>query len=183
MSSVVNIVKRADVAVFSFFNCKIHGRKLSAFMSMVTELGSLVFSILASMVLIVQPHKAIRLIGITMAISLLLSQMVVQSLKRIVNRERPYKALEKSNPVKPTKCAYSFPSGHTSSAFCIALVLSYFIPVLSVIFFAFAFLVGLSRIYLGCHYPTDVLIGGVISFVSFSMISEFVVPVLQRIIL
>ena len=182
MSGVTKILKRADIAVFSFFNCKINCKKLSIIMGLATELGSTVFAVVISLALIFQQQRTIRIIGYTMAITLLLSQLIVQSLKRIVNRERPYRALEKSNPVKPTKCIYSFPSGHTSSAFGIALVLSYFLPFLNVMFLAIASTVGLSRIYLGCHYPTDVVIGGAISFISFSLVSEFILPILQNIL-
>ncbi len=182
MSGATKIINRADVAVFTFFNIKIHSQKLSQIMKLVTELGSSGFSVLLIIALIIQQQRAIKLLGLVMAASLLLSQFVVQSLKRIVNRVRPCKAIEKANPVKPTKCVYSFPSGHTSTAFCIALTMSYFLPPLNLIFLSVASLVGVSRIYLGCHYPTDVLIGGAISAISFSIISEFVLPVLERVL-
>jgi undecaprenyl-diphosphatase len=182
VSGATRIINRADVAVFTFFNIKIHSKKLSQIMKLVTELGSSGFSVLLILALIIQQQRAIKLVGFIMAASLLLSQFAVQLLKRIVNRVRPYKAIEKVNSLKPTKCVYSFPSGHTSTAFCIALTMSYFLPILNLIFISVASLVGISRIYLGCHYPTDVLIGGTISLISFSIIVEFVLPVLERIL-
>jgi len=183
MSGATKIINRADIAVFTFFNIKIHSKKLSQIMKLVTELGSSGFSVLLILALIIQQQRAIKLIGIVMAATLLLSQFAVQSLKRIVNRARPYKSIENTNTIKPTKCVYSFPSGHTSTAFCIALTMSHFLPLLNLIFISIASLVGISRIYLGCHYPTDVLIGGSISLISFSIIVEFVLPVLERVLI
>jgi undecaprenyl-diphosphatase len=54
---------------------------------------------------------------------------------------------------------FSFPSGHTSAAFVMATLIGYFFPLLILPAFAWAFLVGLSRIFLGVHYPTDILAG------------------------
>jgi undecaprenyl-diphosphatase len=54
---------------------------------------------------------------------------------------------------------YSFPSGHTTAAFCIAVMIALTIPHLSVIAISIAIAVGISRMYLGVHFPSDVLVG------------------------
>jgi undecaprenyl-diphosphatase len=53
----------------------------------------------------------------------------------------------------------SFPSGHTTVAFACATVLSYFAPKLAPVLFLLALAIGFSRIYVGVHYPLDVLGG------------------------
>lgn len=87
--------------------------------------------------------------------------------KRLVNRPRPYAAVEgisardREHQGDEIFDPYSFPSGHTSSAFAIATSLSASYPEWYVIVpsLAWATTVGVSRVWLGVHYPSDVLVG------------------------
>jgi undecaprenyl-diphosphatase len=65
---------------------------------------------------------------------------------------------------------FSFPSGHTLHAVCFSSIALFYYPVLFPVVVPFAAMVALSRIVLGLHYPSDVLIGALIGF-SLSMIS------------
>ncbi|MBN2794281.1 MAG: phosphatase PAP2 family protein [Clostridia bacterium] len=96
---------------------------------------------------------------------ILMTQIIVQGIKRLIHRIRPYFKIKDLNIENPPTCQYSFPSGHTASAFSIAFGLSNFVPSLQIFFLGTAILVGLSRMILGYHYPTDVLIGFIIPLI------------------
>lgn len=75
-------------------------------------------------------------------------------IRGIVNRPRPLDTLHKNS-----RFTSSFPSGHTSSYFAMATVYSCKYPKLTIPLYSFGVLVGISRIYWGYHYPTDVIAG------------------------
>ncbi len=95
--------------------------------------------------------------------SVVTASIIVTGIKHTVNRVRPYNTytyLEKES----TGGSPSFPSGHTSDAFSLATSLSLANPKWYVIVpsFTWATLVGYSRMDLGVHYPSDVLIGALL---------------------
>ncbi len=95
---------------------------------------------------------------------LAINTIITQGLKYTINRERPYdKYPLLINPYQ-IENDKSFPSGHTSTAFSLAtsLAIQYKKWYVVVPAYAWASSVGYSRLYLGEHYPTDVLAGAVI---------------------
>lgn len=126
----------------------------------ITVLGNgAIFWVLASLVLLV-PRKTrdIGLAGIlALLISLLFNNII---LKNLVARVRPYEVIEGLLPLIRRPWDYSFPSGHTGSSFAAAWVFYRKLPKrFGIPALVLAGLIGLSRLYLGVHYPTDVLFG------------------------
>lgn len=88
--------------------------------------------------------------------------LIFKALKRLSQRPRPCQ-LEPhcwSKVLPPDR--FSFPSGHTMTAFSIALVVSYFYPSLEGALFFLAISIAVSRIVLGMHFLSDVLAGMVL---------------------
>lgn len=83
-------------------------------------------------------------------------------IKTLVGRIRPSKEISQEKLLIRKPRTYSFPSGHTSSSFASALIISTEYPAFLVPVFALALLIAFSRLYLKVHYPSDVLAGAVL---------------------
>jgi undecaprenyl-diphosphatase len=84
--------------------------------------------------------------------------------KDLVDRTRPFVAHPEIHPLYVVHSS-SFPAGHAATSFAGATLLSYVAPRAAPFFAALAAAIGISRIYDGVHYPTDVLGGAVIGVV------------------
>ncbi|HEX2029326.1 MAG TPA: phosphatase PAP2 family protein [Nitriliruptorales bacterium] len=93
----------------------------------------------------------------------LTSVTVNHPVKVLARRQRPDRALVPT--IRRTASqpgSWSFPSGHTASAFAFAIAASRRLPVMTPPLYAIAATVGVSRIHVGAHYPSDVLAGAVL---------------------
>lgn len=146
---------------------------LDRIMFPVTWMGSTGFAVVLPWILWMLERRTGGTLSWRMILTLLASQSAAQGLKRLIDRPRPFKVLEDVLFVDPPVCRYSFPSGHTCAAFALALPLAAAYPVWTLPALGTACLVGVSRIYLGFHYPTDVLAGaGIALMTHFFLIEE-----------
>lgn len=88
--------------------------------------------------------------------------LIYWCLKRSTQRMRPFDNCEGIRARMTVPDRFSFPSGHAMHAAAFALLLSAFYPLLAPLLWAFAAMVGASRVVLGLHYPSDVLMGALI---------------------
>lgn len=83
-------------------------------------------------------------------------------LKNLIRRPRPADAVESLSAFIRPSDRFSFPSGHTAAAFVFAVAVSAFFPAWAPAAFALAIAIGLSRVLLGVHFPSDILAGAVL---------------------
>ena len=117
-------------------------------------------------------------VAMGMALMAIINVAIYKSLKSRLVRERPYISFGDLSCGTPPLDQYSFPSGHTLHAVSFTVVCVHFFPILAVLLIPISILIAVSRVVLGLHYPTDVLIGALIgiaiSLSTIQVISIFV---------
>lgn len=119
--------------------------------------------------------------GIYLAESFAANVAFTYLLKKTINRRRPGE-IDPTFSVLTPASSRSFPSGHTSEAFSLATSLTIALPKWYVIApaYAFAGLVGYSRMYLGAHYPSDVIAGALVGSATAWLSYQFNKKIVQR---
>ncbi len=157
----------ADGQFLLFLQENIRAGWLTPIMKVITRLGDKgLFWILLSLVLLMIPKtRKIGLAGIcALCFSVLFTNII---LKHAFMRVRPYEVVEGLKLLIERQTDTSFPSGHTSASFAAAVAYFKTAPKkYSVWGLVLAALIGFSRLYLGVHYPTDVLAGMLIGILS-----------------
>ena len=126
-------------------------------LTLVTHLGGAASS-LALALLPVAGTRNLRPAGWRPFAALAISHLIVQCIKRTTGRPRPSRALAwDSTIIEPDQ--FSFPSGHAAAAMSIAVVYGALFPALAAPMVVIAAVIGLTRVFLGVHFPGDVLAG------------------------
>jgi undecaprenyl-diphosphatase len=104
--------------------------------------------------------------------------LVEYPIKAYFRRRRPFVEIVRALVIGKKPGSWSFPSGHTAASFASAWVLSTIWPTQAPVFTSLAAMVGLSRVYVGAHYPGDVLSGAVAG----TVLAELIRRVVRRLV-
>jgi len=166
MQTFYTYIEKKDWMIYTVLNAALKNPAIFKLMRIITHLGDT----LTSFIYILISFKIAQLthlpVDTLVIFSTLFTQIPVQLIKRIINRPRPYVTHENPLVINPPKCVYSFPSGHTACAFSFAWILFFCFPGLGYLALLIATIVGISRIVLGYHYPTDVFFGCLFAFIG-----------------
>ncbi|MEW9124238.1 MAG: phosphatase PAP2 family protein [Thermotaleaceae bacterium] len=162
MNKIIRLIHVGDLKLFYIFNDGFKCNVLDKLIPLMTSLGGAFFTITTSITFIVFGGNPLKIIGWQCLATLASSHIFVHYLKKKFTRPRPFLNLSNIHTYNTHLYDYSFPSGHTTAAFSIAAILSFYFSNLSWMLIGIAFIVGFSRVYIGVHYPSDVLVGMVI---------------------
>lgn len=152
--------ERIDVWIFTVFNMR--GQRapwVDWTMLAITQIGSSVFAFIIGIIYFLKDNYKL---AYEIILGTLTLWLVVEFMKVLIRRTRPYIKLKNMRIVGSKAGGHSFPSGHTSQSFFLATLLLHYYQanLLGVLtLYAIASIVGITRIYVGMHYPRDT-IGG-----------------------
>ena len=150
-----------DAGIFLAINHLPHNRWLNGLFRFFTLIftGGLGWYLVMVLAILFDPRRGARVVRHIVLPLSSASTLVEYPIKAFFHRSRPFIAFIQAIVIGKKPGSWSFPSGHSASAFAGALLLSRDFPAQGPFFFLVAALVGFSRIYLGDHYPGDVLSG------------------------
>jgi len=156
-----------DLSVFYFINHSIQNIVFDVLMPFITDLNKkpviLVVVVIAWLWMIVRGGSTGRMAGIVLVLTIAFSDQLNSSwIKHIFDRDRPCHVLTDVHLLVSCGSGYSFPSSHAVNNFAGAIVLSYYYRPWTWAFMSFASVVSLSRVYVGVHYPSDVVAGAIV---------------------
>lgn len=167
---MIELITNIDIQILLYIQQFIRTPWLTPIVTFITSLGNAgILWIVLSLLLLLS--KKTRKIGCISFLALFASLVINNLLlKNLIRRMRPYDAFQTLIPLVAKPMDYSFPSGHTGSSFSSACVLYRHLPKKAgIAAILLAALIGLSRLYVGVHYPSDVFVGMLTGILSSSI--------------
>lgn len=161
LTGALALIARHDGALFDFV-CARRSARLDLLMIRVTRSGGLgTYLVLGIAGWIVGANEGRLLLSAATAAGL--AAIIGYIPKRLIARPRPTCASSSRHALLKHPDAWSFPSSHTATAFAAAITLGVVLgPAPLAILVVWAAAVGISRVYVGAHYPLDVLMGAIL---------------------
>jgi undecaprenyl-diphosphatase len=162
-----DLLNSIDIKCFHFINTSLSNSVFDIIMPVLTDLNQyrIVLALVAAILLwmIIRGGKNARLAAVLLIITIVISDQFSSSIvKHWFERPRPCSELENVHLLVGCGKGASFPSSHAVNNFAGAFVLAFFFSRFRWWFFGFAFVIAFSRVYVGVHYPFDVIGGGII---------------------
>ncbi|MCF8239930.1 MAG: phosphatase PAP2 family protein [Melioribacteraceae bacterium] len=163
---MVDILYNIDVSIFYFINHTLSFTALDKFFVYLTDVKHwyLVY-IIFWLMLVIKGGRIGRIAAFGALLLITFSDQLNSTfLKSFFERARPCNVLDDVNILVVCTGSYSFPSSHAVNNFAVAAFFSMLYPNYKKALFITAFLVALSRPYVGVHYPSDIIIGALIGY-------------------
>jgi undecaprenyl-diphosphatase len=164
---MLETLEHLDVALFYFINDSLQNPVFNVLMPWVTDLNKqrmvLILVAVGLGFLVVKGKQKGRIAVALLVVAIVFSDQLNSSMiKYFLARPRPCQILSNVHLLVSCGSGFSFPSSHAVNNFCGATVLAFVFQRAGKWLFLFATVVAFSRVYVGVHYPSDVLTGSIV---------------------
>lgn len=162
LQQIADTLSSWDRTLFYAINRGTENGAFDLVMPVVTSFGNFKYLLAGIAVFLFFNSAKTRSVAILIGIAILLSDQTGNQIKHLIERPRPCKELLDAHLLGGCSGSFAFPSNHSANMFSAALVLSWKYRRLTALFLFAAFLVAFSRVYVGVHYPFDVIGGAML---------------------
>ena len=164
---MIDIIINVDKKIFTFFNSSIANPVFDIFFPIITNQDIWIIPILLGIIILsIRGGTKGRIASIVLIIGVILADYSsAQIIKPYFQRLRPsHDILDQIRLLVPKGGRYGFVSSHAANMYVSATILGYFYSKQKRLFFTIASLVAFSRVYVGVHYPADIVFGGLLGY-------------------
>ena len=163
----MDVLYQVDISIFYFFNHTIANPVFDKFFVFITDVKNWYLTYLVLILIVFFKGGRIGKLSAGFMILLIITsdQFSSHLLKNLIERIRPCNVLPDVRTLIGCSGTYSFPSSHAVNNFAAATFFAVLFPKYKWMLFISAFLVAISRPYLGLHYPSDTFFGALIGIV------------------
>ena len=164
---MIDVIINVDKKIFTFFNSSIANPVFDIFFPIITNQDIWIIPILLGIIILsIKGGTKGRIASIVLIIGVILADYSsAQIIKPYFQRLRPsHDILDQIRLLVPKGGRYGFVSSHAAYMYVSATILGYFYSKQKRLFFTIASLVAFSRVYVGVHYPADIVFGGLLGY-------------------
>ena len=164
---MIDVIINVDKKIFTFFNSSLANPVFDIFFPIITNQDIWIITILLGIIILsIKGGTKGRIASIVLIIGVILADYSsAQIIKPYFQRLRPsHDILDQIRLLVPKGGRYGFVSSHAANMYVSATILGYFYSKQKRLFFTIASLVAFSRVYVGVHYPADIVFGGLLGY-------------------